>query len=377
MPAVDLDLKTLAVDPHTALARVRAEGPAVWVPAVGGWMVTRYAEAVEVLRDPERFTVDDPRFSTAQVVGRSMLSTDGPLHRHHRDPFVGPLRRSIIETELAPVVDRIVDAAIRRLVGAGSAELRADLAAPVAVQVMAELTGLTGMGTDRLLGLYRRIAAGVDDLSHGLPLDPDAVAAFDTLRTHIAATDTAPAIVGASHLTADDLAANVAVVLFGGIETGEGMNATALWYLLSEPDLLERCTPELIPRLVEEAIRLEPPAARVDRYATDDVQFGDAHIGAGDLVVVSITAANRDPGAFEHPDRFRLDRPPSVRHLSFATGPHACIGAWVARTETAAVVGAVANRLGGVRLDADRSRPHRGLVFRKPEAVWARWDVVR
>ena len=376
MPVADVDLETLAADPHAALARMRAYGPVVWVPAVGGWMVTRHAEAVAVLRDPLRFTVDDPRFSTAHVLGPSMLSTDGPRHRHHRDPFVGPLRRRMVESDLAPAIARIAGAVTQRLANTDGADLSADLAAPVAVEVMAELTGLTDVGVDRLLDVYRRIVAGVDDLSRGRPLRSEAVAAAGTLRSHIAAAHAAPVLTDSSRLASDDLAANVAVILFGGIETGEGMNATALWYLLSEPDVLEKCTPQSVPGLVEEAIRLEPPAARVDRYATADVRIGDAHIGAGDLVVVSITAANRDPDVFEQPDRFRLDRPSTKRHLSFATGPHACIGSWVARVETAAVVDAVVNHLPGIRFDADRSRPHRGLVFRKPEALWARWDPI-
>ena len=64
-----------------------------WVPALDGWLVTRRDLCIEVMRDAERFTVDDPRFSTAQVVGPSMLSLDGAEHRRHRDPFAAAFRR--------------------------------------------------------------------------------------------------------------------------------------------------------------------------------------------------------------------------------------------------------------------------------------------
>src|SRR3954454_17700884 len=82
----DITLDDLTDDPHPHLARLRATAPVAWVRAVGGWLVTGRAAAIEVLRDPLTFTVDDPRFSTARVIGASMLSTDGAEHLRHRDP---------------------------------------------------------------------------------------------------------------------------------------------------------------------------------------------------------------------------------------------------------------------------------------------------
>jgi len=80
---VRVTLAELEADPHPALARMRVAGPAAWVPALGAWMVTGYHAAVSVLRDARTFTVDDPRFSTAKVVGPSMLSLDGAQHARH------------------------------------------------------------------------------------------------------------------------------------------------------------------------------------------------------------------------------------------------------------------------------------------------------
>jgi cytochrome P450 len=80
-------LEQLEADPHPALAALRPIG---WVDALDGWVVASRDVALAVLRDPETFTVDDPRFSTAQVVGPSMLSLDGAAHKSHRDPFESP-----------------------------------------------------------------------------------------------------------------------------------------------------------------------------------------------------------------------------------------------------------------------------------------------
>ena len=77
----------LETDPHPALARLRDAAPVCWVPVLGAWLVTGYQLALDVLRDARAFTVDDPRFSTAKVVGPSMLSLDGAQHARHRAPF--------------------------------------------------------------------------------------------------------------------------------------------------------------------------------------------------------------------------------------------------------------------------------------------------
>jgi len=91
-PAGRVTLEALEADPHPVLARLRAEAPVCWVPALGAWLVTGHRPAVDVLRDARSFTVDDPRFSTAKVVGPSMLSLDGAQHARHRAPFAGPFR---------------------------------------------------------------------------------------------------------------------------------------------------------------------------------------------------------------------------------------------------------------------------------------------
>jgi hypothetical protein len=91
----------LTADPHPALRRLRAAEPVSWLPALGGWLVTRRDLAEQVLRDARGFTVDDPRFTTARVVGPSMLSLDGGEHRRHRDPFARALRRGDVSAGLA------------------------------------------------------------------------------------------------------------------------------------------------------------------------------------------------------------------------------------------------------------------------------------
>ena len=129
-----------------------------------------------------------------------------------------------------------------------------------------------------------------------------------------------------------------------------------------------------MPAAIEESLRLEPAAAVVDRYATRDVQLGEAQIHRGDLVTVSLAAANRDPEVFTDPDTFDPRRANARQQLAFAHGPHYCLGAHLARLETRLAVRACLERLPGLRLDPARPSAVYGLVFRKPTTLWALWD---
>jgi cytochrome P450 len=170
---------------------------------------------------------------------------------------------------------------------------------------------------------------------------------------------------------------NAAVLMFGGVDTTEGMIVNAVRHLLDARAALAlvRDRGDLLPNAVEESIRLEPAAAVVDRYATRDVELAGVQIQHGDLVRVSITGANRDPAVFADPDRFHIQRANARLNLAFALGPHFCLGAQLARIETAIAVGRLLDRLPGLRLDLDHPNTPRGLVFRKPPTLRVRWAV--
>jgi cytochrome P450 len=366
-----LTLDELAGNPHPHLARLRARSPVAWVPALGGHLVTGRAAAVEVLRDPATFTVDDERFSTARVVGQSMLSTDGSEHTRHRQPYVASFRARRVEERFGG----FVRAETERLVAGlrPGTDLRAALAGPLAAAVVAESLGLGGRDpatVARLLGWYRDIVASVAGMSAGG--GPTAAGAQAMAELDSAMRPRLDAHAGA--LSPREVLSNAAVIMFGGIETTEGMILNALWFVLGDPELRAAVAarPNGADAAVEESLRLEPAASVVDRYATRDVTLAGATIGEGDLVVVSLAGANRDPAEFAEPDRFVLDRPNVRRHLAFAAGPHVCIGMDLARLEARVAVSSVVAHLPAARLAADAPAPT-GLVFRKPESMVVDW----
>lgn len=372
-------LVELERDPHPTLARLRATEPVSWLPVFDGWLVTSHALASKVMRDDMTYTVDDPRFSTATVVGPSMLSLDGKEHTRHRSPFVAPFLRAAVATSFADVVDREAERLLDAIRDDGRADLRATLAAPLAVATMASALGLAAPPED-VLRWYEAIVADVTAVTSGAASSGRGRQALAELgRAVDAAAGHAGTLVAEAWtaLDRDEVVANVAVLLFGGVETTEATIATALAHLLERPDALARvrADPALAAAAVEESLRLEPAASVVDRYATRDVELGGAQIGAGELVRVSLTGANRDPTVFSEPNRYDLDRRDGGRHVTFAHGPHTCLGLHLARLEAVTAVGRAVATLRGIRPDLRRPPVVRGLVFRKPASVHAEWDA--
>jgi len=384
-PRYEVSLEELARDPHPVLARLRERAPVCWVSALGAWLVSGYSAAVEVLLDPATFTVDDPRFTTARVTGPSMLSLDGQSHARHRGPFTHSFRPAGLSKHLAGFARaeaaRLTDA-IRP---AGQSELRTTVAGPLAAAVMAEALGLSEAGVTpcTVLSWYRDIVAAVAAISAATTGSPSAVrvGSFDALAAGLReaiAAGRAPVLTeaaGSGELTEREVISNAAVLLFGGIETTEGMICNTVLHLLSHPAQLGLVSadPGLLPAAVEESLRLEPAAAVVDRYATRDVSIGDADIRRGDPVTVSLAGANRDPAVFPEPDRYDIRRPNSARHLAFARGPHFCLGAHLARMEATEAVTTMLGGLPGLALDPEQPSATYGLIFRKPTALRVRW----
>ena len=359
-------VEALEAEPYALLAELREHEPVSWLPALGGWLVTRRDLALIAMRDARAFTVQDPRFTTARVVGPSMLSLDGAEHARHRDPFTAPFRLGAVRERLADAVREEVALLLDGLKPAGRAELRRDFAGPLAAAVVTRTLGLGHAETATVLRWYDAIVAAVTDLSAGRPAGGDAREAVAALGEAVLPTLAGDSLLAAAATGLDpaQVTSNAAVMLFGGIETTEGMIANAIVHLLEHPGDWD------LEDALEESLRLEPAAAAVDRYATADVELGGARIDAGDLVRISITAANRDPAAFPEPDAFDPLRPNARRHLAFAGGPHVCVGMHLARLE-AHVALAEVMKLPELRL-AEPPRI-RGLVFRKPLAVRAEW----
>lgn len=376
-------VEELELDPYPLLSRLREREPVSWLPALGGWLVTRRDLALQTMRDPATFTVDDPRFSTGQVVGPSMLTLDGDEHGRHRDPFAPPFRLDTVQERFTALVVEETERLIAAIEPDGRAELRRSVAGPLAATVTAHALGLEGTNTSTLRAWYDAIVDAVTRVAAGGQVTPAGREAFASLVARVepvldhdpGSSPAAAAASAAGGLTRAEVVSNIAVLMFGGIETTEGMIANAIFHLLAHPE--ERALVDadrgLLPNAVEESLRLEPAAAVIDRYATRDVRLGDASIGERELVTVSIAGANRDPDFFPDPERFDVRRENARHQIAFAAGPHVCIGMHLARLEAHTAVGRLLDRLPGLRLDPAHPTVPRGLIFRKPPALHVIW----
>jgi cytochrome P450 len=344
--------------------------------------VTRYDLALAVMRDSGSFTVDDPRFSTAQVIGPSMLSLDGEHHTRNREPFVAAFRPAPVRERFAEAVEVEAERLLAGMASAGAAELRRSFAGPLSASIVTNALGLERSEAPQVLGWYDAIVSAVTAITAGERFPAAGEEAFRGLRSRLAAAidDGNPGSLLATasataRLSREQIISNAAVLLFGGIETTEGMLANAVLHLLARPQQLAevRRDPRLLSVAIEESLRLEPAAGVVDRYATADVSLAEARIRRGDLVRVSISAANRDPTVFPTPDELDLTGANGRRHLAFAHGPHVCLGIHLARLEARTAIDTLLRRLPSLRLDPERPSRVSGLVFRKPSTLNVVW----
>ena len=376
----ELTLETLTHDPYEQLAELRRHEPVSWVPAIDGWLITDRDLGLVAMRDADTFTVDDPRFSTAAVLGQSMLSLDGEEHQRHRKPFAPSFRPGIVRERFGD----FLDAQCKELLAAlpNTAELRGGLAGPLAVNTITRFLDLRDVTADEVLSWYHHISDAIEDVTLNRPVSDAGTDAVRQINRRVAETLATEADAGSGPsllqeieqtgaLGPEEMGSAAVVLMFGAIETAEGMTANAFWHLLSHPDAWAelRQNRALIPDAIEESLRLEPAAAFIDRYATRDVTLGTASIAAGDLVSISLLAANRDPNLFADPDRFDIHRSNARQHLTFVQGPHSCLGLHLTRMETAAAINAMLDTYPDVSLVETETTAPSGFIFRKPDRV--------
>jgi cytochrome P450 len=139
-------------------------------------------------------------------------------------------------------------------------------------------------------------------------------------------------------------------LVVAGSETTTYFAANVLDALLERPDVFEalRADRNLVPRLLEEVLRIAGPAQRLFRVATRDIRVGQAEIRKGDWVALFFAAANHDPAEFPEPTELRLDRPNAGHHLTWGHGVHYCLGAPLATLEVECLVVALLDQFASI-----------------------------
>jgi cytochrome P450 PksS len=391
-------------DPYPVYRRMRQQDPVYWSDALGHWVLTRYDDVLAATRHPALSNARTEAFVRAQLRGGDpalaadytriftgmMIMKDGP--EHHRLRVLGnhaftPSALGRWQAVIERVVDDLLDAALPR----GRMDLIADLAGPLPAIVIAELFGIPPEDRETFhhwsMAAARFFGGAVGDPAEAARAANEAIVHQERYfrdllqeRRRRPGDDLMSLLLegqAEGRLTAEEVCAQCILLLAAGhITTMDQLGNTVL-ALLNNPEQLGRLRddPALVRSAVEEGLRYDGTAQLLQRIARADLRLRGQTIRKGELLYLSLGAANRDPEVFPEPERFDVGRSDN-RHLAFGAGPHLCLGMALARRELEVALGRLVRRLPRLRLDEGRPLRRRAdsLGFRGLESLPVRFD---
>jgi pimeloyl-[acyl-carrier protein] synthase len=371
-----LDPEVLA-NPYP-LFRLRTEDPVHWDAFLHTWVVTRYADVLEVLHtfSAERTHTPEKLNSMglgqmspiAQLMVKQMLFMDPPAHTRLRSlasQAFSPARVAVLRSHIREIVNRHLDAVQAK----GQMDIIRDLAEPLPGIVTAEMLGVPLGDRHQLKDWSADFAEMLGNFQHNPENAPRMLRTVQDMtayfRESIRLQKDQPkeglvhslmtAEVDGDRLTEEEVVANSIVTMVGGQETTTNLIGNGVLSLLRNPAEMKRLREDisLIPEAIEEMLRYESPSQHTGRLAPADVQLGGRAIHKGQAVMAVMAAANRDPQRFPDPDRFDIGRKDN-RHLAFGYAAHFCFGAALARVEGQEALEGILLRLPDLELEPGR-----------------------
>ncbi|CCF85296.1 cytochrome P450 [Nitrolancea hollandica] len=388
-------------NPYPLYEQLRSEDPVLWDEFLGRWILTGYADVLGCLRDPRmsaervgalRSQLPEDVIKELQPMERVfeswMLFLDPPDHTRLRGLVNKAFTPRRVEA-MRPHIQQIVDELLDRVQNIGRMDVIHDLAFPLPSTVIAEMLGVPPEDRDQ----FRRWSSDIVGIS-GLIIDPDravraqksVLALMDYFREIVAQRRASPrddlisAMIAADDqgkfLSDEELLATCVLLLEAGHETTTNLIGNGLLALLRHPDQLRtlRENPSIIGTAVEELLRYDSPVQLTARIATEDMEIGDKRVSGGNMVILLLGAANRDPAQFLNPnilDLYRRDN----RHLSFGQGIHYCLGAPLARIEGQIAFNTVLRRCPGLELTGEPLEWRQAVSLRGLLALPVRFEV--
>ncbi|MEF2526372.1 MULTISPECIES: cytochrome P450 family protein [Streptomyces] len=380
-------------DPYPVYAALRARGPVHRVRTPEGaeaWLVVGHAACRAALTHPglsKSWRDASPGLPLARLsAGENLLSSNPPDHTRLRRLVAGeftPRRVDGLAPRVRELAGGLLDAMLTR--PDRRADLVEALAFPLAMGVICELLGVPALDRASFRDWAGQALSSPDREARtaataamtrylvGMVEEMRARPGGDLMSALIRTTDE-----DGGRLSPDELIGMAWLLLVTGFETTVNLIAAGVLLLLRHPDQLAalRADPSLAGGAVEEVLRYEGPVETTTyRFTTGPVEIGGSAIpGGGELVLVALADADRDPARFTDPDRFDIRRPPGG-HIAFGHGIHYCLGAPLARLQARTALCALLERAPGLRLDADpASLPWRaGLLIRGPRSLPVRW----
>ena len=369
-PVIDFDVlaPTTLADNDAAWLAARSVGPITWTPHNGGhWVISGYEQVAEAFRNWELFSSarTDPALP-AITIGNTSIPQLVPEEMD--PPEWRPVRR-VLAVQLSPAASERLRPRARwwsrhfldEVIESGSCELVTDLAFPVPAAVTLEWLGFPQSDWKTMSHAFHDPAA----YPHGSPEAEHASRAFPAVMARVteevASRITAPREDGLTAIVQSEIdgepvsrelaEALIFMTIAGGVDTTSALASAAFLHLHRRPEDRARllADPQLIDAATEEFLRFYPPARTHARTVTSDTEFAGCPMRAGDRVLLSETAADRDPRVFPNPEDFVIDRFPN-RHLSFGAGIHRCPGSHLARITFTELMSEVLERVPDYRI---------------------------
>ncbi|QRK05673.1 cytochrome P450 [Archangium violaceum] len=350
----------------------------------GMWAVSRYDDVVTVLKDPRRFSSAGlgqsflPPWLERNPTADSLVMKDPPDHTRLRAmvsrAFSG-MALSRWESRIRDIAEELAEAAVRHQ----EVDFIADFALPLPTRVLNLFFGLEPAMALRLKGWADDLVSipasqpspqRMEQIRHSLAEMERCFNALIELRRADPGEDLVSELIRTEALTHEELLSFLFGLVPAGVETTVYLLANTMLVLSEHPRELERVreNPTLIPRLIEEVLRYEPPGQSSLRLTTEDVVLSGVTIPRGSVVVALIGAAMRDEGRFPQADRFIIDRE-NQGQLAFGHGPHFCLGAMLARMEARLGMEALFSRIRGFTLARRDVTWSQSIIARGPLAL--------
>lgn len=338
--------KEFTHNPYPVYEKLRKEEPVfrVMFPhGEFGWIITRYEDAVQILKDP-RFTKDIAKRygpENQSIFVNNMLFSDPPDHRRLRGLVQKAFTPKLI-ADMRSHIQEIADDLLDNLASQEKMNLIDDFAFPLPIIVISEILGVPLEDQDK----FRMWSNSIIDASsseHAEMFEQHAREFTEYLNAWFAkvrkdpGNDLISQLVTAEdsgqQLSENELLGVVSLLIIAGHETTVNLIGNGILALLEHPEQRELLIkqPELIHKAIEEMLRYNGPVEfSTSRWALEDIEFRGQHIAQGELVIVALDSANRDEQQFKDADVFDITREKSS-HLAFGTGIHLCLGAPLAR----------------------------------------------
>jgi cytochrome P450 PksS len=359
-------------NPQAIYARMREEAPVHCVvgPATGGhyWFITRYQDCVTALKEPsigkefrkklppdllQYYRQSDGADAAANMMTNNMLFVDPPDHTRLRGLVHKAFTPKIIEN-LRPRIQTIADDLLDQMGDSGETDLISSFAFPLPITVIAELLGIPSSDQNQFRDWIRAMifsrdqdvvrTAGMEFVMyfHGMFDDRRKNPREDLLSNLVAVEE------AGDKLDGQELMGMIFLLLIAGHETTVNLIANGTLALLQNRDQLEKLVndPSLAGNAVEEILRYNGPIeTATTRWAFEGIKVGGHELTLGDMVLIALASANRDPDVFPNPDQFDITRKEAFKHLGFGNGIHYCLGAPLARLEGELALNALVQRL--------------------------------